>query len=197
MAAGLFEIRNSIIFGNASNFSGDDDGIDEQMIFMTAGWNNQVVDPDLANPLDRSNPDFRPNAGSPARGAGADPPDDGFFTTGIDYIGGVDPDGEEWYRRLDHLRTELGWRMEASPVPDCPKRRGPPPRAVPSATLSRFSVLRGAGVHLFFLAGCWIVVLAGCRVPEGGDSAGIAPFPGSGSSLPEVGRRVLEGLAGR
>ena len=93
-----FEIRHSIIFGNESNFSGDDDGIDEEAVFVTPGWNNQVVDPDLANALDRSNPDFRPNVGSPVRGAGADPPDDGFFTTGIDYIGAVDPDGEEWYK---------------------------------------------------------------------------------------------------
>lgn len=101
--AGLLEIRNSIIFGNETNFKVDDERegeqpIDTEAIFMTPEWNNQVADPDLANPLDRSNPDFRPNAGSPARGAGADPPDDGFFTTGIDYIGGVDPDGEEWYK---------------------------------------------------------------------------------------------------
>ncbi len=96
--AGDFEIRNSIIFENESDFSGDDDGIDEEAVFMTADWNNQVVDPDLANALDRSNPDFRPNVGSPARGAGADPPNDGFFTTGIEYIGAVDPDGEEWYK---------------------------------------------------------------------------------------------------
>ena len=79
-------------------------------------------------------------------------------------------------------------------MPDCSKRRGPPPGRSP-LRLSRCSVLRGAGVHLFFLAGCWLVVLAGCRVTEGGDSAGIAPFPGSGSSLPDVGQRVLEGLA--
>ena len=96
LEAGLFEIQNSIIFGNENNFK-DDGDFDAEAIFMTPGWNNQVADPDLVNPLDRSNPDFRPNAGSPARGAGADPPDDGFFTTGIDYIGGVDPDGEEWY----------------------------------------------------------------------------------------------------
>ena len=54
--AGDFEIRNSILFGNESNFEDDDDEdadgvrhfIDEEAIFMTAGWNNQVVDPDLA-----------------------------------------------------------------------------------------------------------------------------------------------------
>lgn len=95
--AGDFEIRNSILFGNESNFLADDDMIDEEAIFLTPGWNNRVEDPDLADPLNRSNPDFRPSAGSPARGGGADPPNDGFFTTGIDYIGGVDPDGEEWY----------------------------------------------------------------------------------------------------
>ena len=103
MDAGRFEIRNSIIFGNETNFRINDEQegeqpIDTESIFMTPEWNNQVADPDLANPLDRANPDFRPNPGSPARGAGADPPDDGFFTTGIDYVGGVDPDGEEWYK---------------------------------------------------------------------------------------------------
>lgn len=103
MDAGLFEIRNSIIFGNETNFRINDEQegerpIDTEAIFMRPEWNNQVADPDLVNPLDRTNPDFRPNPGSPARGAGADPPDDGFFTTGIDYVGGVDPDGEEWYK---------------------------------------------------------------------------------------------------
>ena len=61
--------------------------------------------------------------------------------------------------------------------------------------LSRVGVLYGAGAHIFFLAGCWIVFLAGCRISDGRGSVGIAPFPGSGSSLPEVGQRVLEGLA--
>jgi hypothetical protein len=98
MNNGDFEIRNSIIFGNASDFKDDGDGIDAQAIFLTAAWNNQVVDPSLANALNRNNPDFRPGVGSLARGAGANPPSDGFFTTPVDYVGGVDPDGNEWYQ---------------------------------------------------------------------------------------------------
>ena len=38
-------------------------------------------------------------------------------------------------------------------------------------------------------------MLSGCRIPVGGAPAGAAPFPGSGSSLAEVGQRVLEALA--
>ena len=79
-------------------------------------------------------------------------------------------------------------------MPECLGRRGPPPGRSPPR-LPRFGVLRRAGVHVLFLAGCWTVLLAGCRIPDGGDSDGIAPFSGSGSSLPEVGQRVLEGLA--
>lgn len=74
-------------------------------------------------------------------------------------------------------------------MPECLGRRGPPPGRSPPR-LPRFGVLRRAGVHALLLAGCWTVLLAGCRIP-----VGTAPFPGSGSSLPEVGQRVLEGLA--
>ena len=79
-------------------------------------------------------------------------------------------------------------------MPECLIRRGPAPRRSPPR-LSRFGVLQRAGVLVFCLTGCWIALLSGCRIPVGGAPAGAAPFPGSGSSLAEVGQRVLEALA--
>lgn len=65
--------------------------------FMTQMMkNNRVEDPKLGNPYDLENPDFRPQAGSPALTGYATPPNDGFFET-VDFIGGVDPDND-WTR---------------------------------------------------------------------------------------------------
>ena len=97
---GRVTMQNSIVFGNATNFSGDDDGIDETAMLTQAGWNNRVVDPQLAAPFDRDDPDFRPAAGSPAMSGAATPPDDGVFDASATYVGAVPAGGDEWY---------LGW----------------------------------------------------------------------------------------
>ncbi|MDT8340048.1 MAG: hypothetical protein RQ751_00930 [Longimicrobiales bacterium] len=95
--ADSMNVINSIVFSNAANFSGDDDGIDEEAWFMVAARNNMVVDPMLASPFDRAAPDFRPGAGSPAVGAGATPPADGWFDV-VDFIGAVGAGATEWYK---------------------------------------------------------------------------------------------------
>ncbi len=95
--AGLFSVQNSIVFGNATAFATDDDGIDEEGILMRAEWNNRTVDPGLVNPFDRTSPDFRPAAGSAATNGAATPPNDDFFTP-VDFIGAVGPGATEWYR---------------------------------------------------------------------------------------------------
>ncbi len=97
IAADSMAIVSSIIFSNASSFSGDGDGIDEGAIFNTTGWGNRVADPLLANPFDRNNPDFRPAAGSPATNGAATPPNDGWFTS-TDFIGAVAAGAAEWYK---------------------------------------------------------------------------------------------------
>ncbi|MEK9501774.1 fibronectin type III domain-containing protein [Gaopeijia maritima] len=103
IGTGNFALQNSIIFSNAVNFDGDGDGIDEQAIFNTAGWNNREVDPGLTNPFDRSNPDFRPAAGSAATtGAASVPAGDDFFTA-VDFVGAVGPGAEEWYKGWTRL----------------------------------------------------------------------------------------------
>ena len=97
---GRVAVRNSIIFGSATDFSGDGDGIDDPGLLGQAAWNNRTVDPQLAAPFDRDDPDFRPAAGSPAMSGAATPPDDGFFDASATYVGAVPAGGEEWY---------LGW----------------------------------------------------------------------------------------
>lgn len=98
IGSGDFSVKSFIVFSNANNFDTDSDGIDEQAIFETAGWGNRVIDPDLANPFDRANPDFRPSAGSPATtGFTAVPAGDSFFTD-VDFIGAVGPGADEWYK---------------------------------------------------------------------------------------------------
>lgn len=101
---GRVSLRSSIVFGNAVSFSTDDDGVDEQGILTRADWNNRTVDPQLASPFDRDEPDFRPAAGSPAMTGAATPPDDGFFDTSATYVGAVAAGGEPWY---------LGWTIWA------------------------------------------------------------------------------------
>lgn len=93
---GRFMIANSIIFSNSVDFDTDDDGIDEQAIWNTAGWDNRVTDPGLAAPFDRDAYDFRPAAGSAALSGYATPPNDGFFTP-VTFVGGVSPEGTPWY----------------------------------------------------------------------------------------------------
>ena len=90
-------VNNSIIGLNAVEISGDGDSVDD-VAFVTAFGTNQIdVDPELADPFDRTAPDFRPEAGSPALADFAVPPSDGFFDA-VDFIGGADPDeATPWY----------------------------------------------------------------------------------------------------
>ncbi len=92
---GRVAIRNSIVFGNGTEFDTDDDAIDESGLFRTAAWNNVVgADPGLMDPYNRTSPDFRPSAGSAALSGFAAPPNDGFFDV-VDFIGGMAPD-DDW-----------------------------------------------------------------------------------------------------
>jgi hypothetical protein len=97
MDADLFWIRNSIVFSNASDFATDDDNIDEEAIVLQAAWNNRSVDPGLTAPFNRTEPDFRPAAGSAATEGAATPPTDDFFEP-ADFVGGVGPGADEWYK---------------------------------------------------------------------------------------------------
>lgn len=103
---GRYTVQNSIIARNGTDIKAADDESDtvayQAEVETNASWNNQVgADPLLAAPFDRTSPDFRPAAGSPALAGFATPPDNGFFDITVDFIGAVDTDdANPWY---------LGW----------------------------------------------------------------------------------------
>ena len=79
--------------------SDDADGIDDPGILAGFTGNVTSTDPGLAAPYNRTAPDFRPTAGSTAlTAARATPPNNGFFTTPVSFIGGADPaETVPWY----------------------------------------------------------------------------------------------------
>lgn len=96
-----FTVQNSLIALNAEDIGTDADGF-QDLVQSTAVWNNIIgTDPLLADAFNRTAPDLRPGAGSPAlasAGNGATPPDDGFFDPLATYIGAVDPDAAtQWF----------------------------------------------------------------------------------------------------
>ncbi len=86
-------VKNSIFFENGSvNFGDekDDDGFDEAA--WATGLGNEVVDPNLADPFNKDNPNFTPGSGSGSV-TPATPPSDSFFDN-VSFIGGVDPSND-------------------------------------------------------------------------------------------------------
>ena len=106
---GRYSVQNSIISRNNDDIEGNDDVINggadtvafQDSVEMNAAWNNMVgmaADPLLADAFNRTAPDLRPGAGSPARMGAATPPDDGFFDITATFIGAVDPDATtQWF----------------------------------------------------------------------------------------------------
>lgn len=102
---GRYSVQNSIISRNNDDIEGNDDLGDtvafQDSVEMNASWNNMVgmaADPLLADAFNRTAPDLRPGAGSPARSGAATPPDDGFFDITATFIGAVDPDATtQWF----------------------------------------------------------------------------------------------------
>jgi hypothetical protein len=109
---GEITVSNSIWWmndDNAMNFYNDADDLDVASYpfttrqFMTGTMqNNLEADPLLPNPYDWTDPDFRPAANSPA-GNGtvpvAAPPQGNNFIEVTNYIGAIDPNGDDWTRK--------------------------------------------------------------------------------------------------
>ena len=104
--------------GTSSAGTAAEVGYGEEALFLQEAWANRVdVDPMLGNPFDRENPDFRPQAGSPALEGAATvadmtpmvlalPPEvaeayaavaPAFFDASANYVGAVGPD-HDWTR---------------------------------------------------------------------------------------------------
>ncbi len=88
--SGALSFANGIVYNNNPNFADD--------VTPFTG-SIAVVDPMLVAPYNLLLPDFRPASGSPALDARrvASPPDDGFFDSTVDYLGGIDPTND-WTR---------------------------------------------------------------------------------------------------
>ena len=88
--SGKLVVRNSIFFQNKKGNFGDekdDDGFDEAAFAAKNG--NKETDPNLADPFNKSAPNFTPGAGAQTVSP-APPPSDGFFEP-VAFIGGVSP----------------------------------------------------------------------------------------------------------
>jgi hypothetical protein len=101
--AGNLIFTNSMFWNNngvndATMFSDETDDDGELLPWTTRDWitgeeTNRIANPLLRDPYYFWAPDFRPALNSPAlnRNFVAIPPDDGFFDTSVDYIGGISP----------------------------------------------------------------------------------------------------------
>ncbi len=99
MEEGRLFVKNSIFFDIANEDAAafgksDQAGFDVAAAVLAAANSNRQVDPMLADPLNLTSPDFRPQAGSPALTGGATPPSDGFFDSSAAFVGAVGT--EDW-----------------------------------------------------------------------------------------------------
>ncbi len=91
--SGQLVVKNSIFFENREGNFGDekdDDRFDEAG--FAAANDNVETDPNLADPFNKSAPNFTPGTGANVV-TPASPPNDGFFEQ-VDFIGGVNPSND-------------------------------------------------------------------------------------------------------
>ena len=104
VTAGDLVFDNCIFYDNGANFMDDDDGFDEaNFATVTMTHNLEASGAPVADAYNTRAPDFTPQGCALTHDV-ATPPNDGFFDTGVDYIGGVSP-GDHWIS---------GWTTSAS-----------------------------------------------------------------------------------
>jgi hypothetical protein len=103
---GNLVVNNCIFYNNNPNYSDSSDDTSFTPPFTVANFmgntmsSNLVADPNLGNPYDLEDPDFRPAANSPAVDGTVPPagPPSGSNIVATDYIGAIDPD-DDWTRK--------------------------------------------------------------------------------------------------
>jgi hypothetical protein len=92
-ASGELIVDNCIFYSNTESFSEDDlpDFSEEAFARDSMDNNLEVTSNPVVDGYNTSSPDFRPQNDALSHTV-ATPPNDGFFDTSVDYIGGVGPD---------------------------------------------------------------------------------------------------------
>ncbi len=122
--SGTITVSNSIWWMNADNsqnfYDDADDREKDKLPFTTRQFmtnnmrNNLEADPLLRDPYNWHDPDFRPAANSPAVNGTvpvAAPPNGNTFIVATNYIGAIDPNGDDWTRKP---WTTFGLRQETT-----------------------------------------------------------------------------------
>lgn len=100
---GDMTVQNGILFNNRAgnhfdSFETDDDGgLNEVEFFNQASQNLKFNDdPNIPGIANIENPSFVPVHPGPASTGAVAPPNDGFFDTTANFLGALDPNGEDW-----------------------------------------------------------------------------------------------------
>jgi len=88
-------LDNCIFFNNGDNFMDDDDGFDEaNFATSTMSHNLEATSCPVVDAFNTTSPNLAPQNCALSHDV-ATPPNDGFFDTTVDYIGGIDP-SDDW-----------------------------------------------------------------------------------------------------
>ena len=118
--SGVLAVESSIFFdiGSAGDewfadepTDGSDDDDDAGFVELdyftaTERSNSFGEDPMLVDPYNTTAPDFSPAEGSPVSQKAASPVDDGFFDTSAQFIGAIEPGGEDWTAGWTNFASE-------------------------------------------------------------------------------------------
>lgn len=84
-------LSSALVFANPAPFATDADCVDEQAYGLDPFRAIRLEDPDLLAPDAIEFPDYRPRFGSPAATGAESLPVDGFFRSGLTYLGAMPP----------------------------------------------------------------------------------------------------------
>jgi hypothetical protein len=110
IGAGMLDFTNMVLWNNkgSQTVSGQ---VDSDVNNNIGNFSVRAFNPMLTKWMDISNPDFRPQLESPLCNPGGVslPPDDGFFDTDIQCVGGVQP-GKDWTKGWTNFIRDIDVR---------------------------------------------------------------------------------------